>query len=420
MEQVSGFYYPPSDTTSAQFCEMTEVSSSGFNVLVRAKRDGKWWMLKALAPAVRNDEVYRNLLHKEFDILCHIQHPGVVEVAGIEEVDGYGECLVMEWIDGVTLEEWLKLPHSKSDRVHVADQLLRALEFVHDKQVVHRDLKPSNMMVTRSGGVLKLIDFGLSDADSYAVLKEPAGTDGYASPEQKVGGVTDVRNDIYSVGVILDKMQLNLSYRMALKHCFGPLAERYPNIAALRQRVHRLHRALLVLWLALCLLVIGSLGAFIYNKVFQPATGYDVVAEFEVGNLAYTSWGGGVVSVKAANSRDSCIEIPKTVNYQGMTYKVDEIEKEAFAHQPNLKKLVFPDTQFHVMKGMVTDSPQLQSICFRSSTPPYIGNAIWKAELKDVFEASAFRRIVLYVPKGSGDTYRHSPWSRFEHILEYE
>ena len=168
---------------------MTEVSASGFNILIRAKRDGRWWILKALAPAVRNNEVYQGLLQKEFDIIKHVQHPGIVEVTGIEEVDGFGKCLVMEWIDGVTLEKWLQQPHSKMERVHIANQLLVVLEFVHDMQVVHRDLKPSNMMVTRNGSVLKLIDFGLADADSYAVLKEPAGTDGYVSPEQQKGGL---------------------------------------------------------------------------------------------------------------------------------------------------------------------------------------------------------------------------------------
>ena len=199
MEQVSGFYFPPSETTSAQFSEMTEVSASGFDILIQV------------------------LLQKEFDIMKHVQHPGVVEVTGIEEVDGYGKCLVMEWIDGVTLEKWLRQPHSKTERVHIANQLLVVLEFVHDMQVVHRDLKPSNIMVTRNGSVLKLIDFGLADTDSYAVLKEPAGTDGYVSPEQQKGGPTDVRNDIYSVGVILDKMKLNLSYRLGLKRCLRPL-----------------------------------------------------------------------------------------------------------------------------------------------------------------------------------------------------
>ena len=66
MEQVSGFYFPPSETTSAQFSNMTEISASGFNILIRAKRDGRWWILKALAPAVRNSEVYQSLLQKEY------------------------------------------------------------------------------------------------------------------------------------------------------------------------------------------------------------------------------------------------------------------------------------------------------------------------------------------------------------------
>lgn len=420
MEQVSGFYIPPSETTTAQFCEMTEVSASGFNILIRAKRDGRWWVLKALAPAVRNNEVYQGLLQKEFDIMKHVQHPGVVEVTGIEEVDGYGKCLVMEWIDGVTLEKWLQQPHSKTERVHIANQLLVVLEFVHDMQVVHRDLKPSNIMVTRNGSVLKLIDFGLADTDSYAVLKEPAGTDGYVSPEQQKGGPTDVRNDIYSVGVILDKMKLNLSYRLGLNRCLRPLEERYPNMTAMRQHIHSLHRNLLAFWIASGMFVAGTSGVLIYNKVNEPPRGYDVVAEFKVGNLSYKSWGGGVVSVRAANSKDSCIEVPKTVNFQGMTYKIDEIEKKAFADQPDLRKLVFPDTKFHVMKQMVENSPNLHSICFRSALPPVIGNAIWKTRIQDVFSASDFKRVILYVPKGSFDAYRKSVWNQFENIIEYE
>ena len=170
MEQVSGFYFPLSGQTSSGFSEMEEISVSGFNILVRAKRDGKWWVLKALAPDVRHNEVFRNLLHKEYDILSKIQHPGVVYVEGIEEVDGYGECLVQEWIDGVTLDEWLQKPHSRSQRQQVAHQLLEVMEYVHSQQVVHRDLKLSNIMVTRSGSVVKVIDFGLSDADYYAIL----------------------------------------------------------------------------------------------------------------------------------------------------------------------------------------------------------------------------------------------------------
>ena len=337
MEQVSGFYFPPSGQTSSGFSEMEEISVGGFNILIRAKRDGKWWVLKALAPDVRHNEVFRSLLHKEYDILSKIQHPGVVYVEGIEEVDGYGECLVQEWIDGVTLDEWLSTPHTRSQRRQVAHQLLEVMEYVHSQQVVHRDLKLSNIMVTRSGSVVKVIDFGLSDADYYAILKSPAGTEGYISPEQQRGGPTDVRNDIYSLGIILDKLQLGLSCRLSIRRCLCPLEARYPNVAALRHHILFLHRSLMALWIVLGLLLVGIAGGAIYNKVNQPETIYDVVSQFKVGNFLCTSWGGGVVSLKAINQKDSCIEVPKSVTYQGMTYKVDEIEKNAFARHSVLK-----------------------------------------------------------------------------------
>ena len=128
-------------------------------------------------------------------------------------------------------------------------------------------------------------------------------------------------------------------------------------MTAMRQHIHSLHRNLLAFWISSGILAACTTGVVIYNKVNEPPRGYDVVAEFKVGNLAYKSWGGGVVSVRAANSKDSCIEVPKTVNFQGMTYKIDEIEKKAFANQPDLRKLVFPDTKFHVMKQMVENSP---------------------------------------------------------------
>ena len=394
MEQVSGFYFPPSETTSAQFSNMTEISVSGFNILIRAKRDGRWWILKALAPAVRNSEVYQSLFQKEFDIMKHVQHPGVAEVMGIEEVDGYGKCLVMEWIDGVTLEEWLQQHHSKAERVHIANQLLVVLEFVHDMQVVHRDLKPSNMMVTRNGSVLKLIDFGLADADSYAILKEPAGTDGYVSPEQQKGGPTDVRNDIYSLGVILKEMHLGLSYRWAAKHCLRPLEQRYPNVHALRMHIQSFQHRLITMVCIFVFLVLGASGVAIYNKVTKPAELYDVVAHFTIGNLEYKSWGGGLVTVCAANERDSVIEIPLMVNYQGMNYRVDEIEDSAFAAHPLLRRVMLPD------------NPDLHDI--------------WKVKMSDVFKSACFEYVVLYVPEGSVATYRQSAWGRFKNIKEYE
>ena len=185
--------------------------------------------------------------------------------------------------------------------------------------------------------------------------------------------------------------------------------------------VQSLHRRLIALNCLLAFLVLGTSGIVLYNKVVKPKILYDVVTKFTVGNLVYKSWGGGLVTVSAANDRDSVIEIPATVNYQGMNYRVDELEDSAFAGHPFLKRVVMPDNpQLHIMKYIFDGSPNLESISFRSKTPPVLGNAIWRVKLADIFTPHNFERIVLYVPKGSKEAYRSSVWGRFIHIEEYE
>lgn len=406
----------------AEFTDFEPLASRGFNILVRAKRKGQWWILKGLKEDMRDNTVYQELLRKEFAILQRLQDkPAVVKVDGLEEVEGYGLCIVMEWIDGETLKTWLVKKHSKRERLHVADQLLDAVESVHQEQIVHRDLKPSNIMITRNGAYVKLIDFGLSDADSYAVFKQPAGTVGYMSQEQQEGGLTDVRNDIYSLSRILRDMNLGWSYRSVIKQCQGKLSHRYPDVASFKQAVFRLRRRVKIGILCLVGLLVVFLGDIAYNKVREATRQtYDVMTSFRIGNLQYESWGGGLVSVKAANQKDSCIEIPAQVMYRGLNYKVNEITFDAFKGNPILKSVVFPDGRFHVMRNLFAECPNMQEIFFRHAEPPYIGNAIWKTNIKDVFSPRQLEQIKLNVPKGSLQKYRKSPWGQFKHIEEYD
>ena len=88
-------------------------------------------------------------------------------------VKGYEECIIVEWIDGLTLGQWLKSQHCIKDERRIFEQLLDAVEFVNDEQVVHRGLKLENVMITRNGENVKLIDFGLADTDCYIVFKQP-------------------------------------------------------------------------------------------------------------------------------------------------------------------------------------------------------------------------------------------------------
>ena len=230
MDSYSGIVIEES-RRSEQFSDFTPIPCKGFNLLCKAKRYGRWWVLKGLKEQYRQDENYKNLLHKEFDILISLQHPNIVSAYSMEEIPEMGTCIVMEWIDGITLEHW---SGKKTEGEGIFLQLLDAVHYIHAKQIVHRDLKPSNIMITHNGNHVKLIDFGLSDTDDFAILKQPAGTQGYISPEQIVSQQADIRNDIFSIGCILEKILPGKPYTAIIKRCKVPIAQRYANVDELK------------------------------------------------------------------------------------------------------------------------------------------------------------------------------------------
>ena len=257
-EPTSGFLKPADFVNSNEFTEFTSIPSRGAFLLTRAKRQGRWWVLKGLKEEYREDSVYRALLQKEYEITSQLQHSMVVFAFSLEEVEGFGLCIVMEWIDGLTLKEWLaEGGHTRKERRHVADMLLEALAYVHSRQTQHRDLKPSNIMLTHKGQNLKLIDFGLSDTDSHAILKAPAGTEGYMAPEGP--------SDIYSLGCILRELCTGWSSRMVIRKCCAPPSRRYTDIAIVQRDLHRCWQ-----WPQRILLIVGltilMAGLYLWNN----------------------------------------------------------------------------------------------------------------------------------------------------------
>lgn len=184
------------------------VSKSGFNRIFSAVRYGKRYMLKCLKPDFAYTPTYRQALMKEFEIGLQLDHPNICRTISMEPVGELGECIVMECVDGETLEAAVESGNMTEEKARkTAGQLLDAMEYIHAKQTVHRDLKPSNIMLTHRGGDVKIIDFGLSDSETFCVLKIPAGTRGYMAPEQlKPGAQSDPSADIYSFGKVLEYM----------------------------------------------------------------------------------------------------------------------------------------------------------------------------------------------------------------------
>ena len=199
-----GFYL------SSEFRDLTPIHESehGHSRVFRAQRMGKWHVLKCLKPQFADCPDYRALLRKEFELGYNLNHPNIVRTIGMEEVKGLGVCIVMEYVEGTTLDDFLASHgHDAQQEEQMVGQLCGALAYIHARQMVHRDLKPSNILITDNGHNVKLIDFGLADSDSFAILKQSAGTRRYAAPEQlQPSAAVDGRADIYALGKILQQL----------------------------------------------------------------------------------------------------------------------------------------------------------------------------------------------------------------------
>ncbi len=218
--------------------------SRGFSQLVKVKRQGRWFLMKGLKPEFQGQTVYLELLKKEYELMVQLDHPNIVKAYSKELKGQLGPCIVMEYIDGMTLDQFLEGNPSFQTRRKVVEQLMDALAYIHGKQIIHRDLKPSNILVTRNGNNVKIIDFGLSDADDYAILKQSAGTVKYMAPEQKerllgTDGVIDCRSDIYSFGLLLRMLFPGRYHHIAKKCTREDPGRRFANMEEVRNAWRR-------------------------------------------------------------------------------------------------------------------------------------------------------------------------------------
>ena len=248
---ASGYLTDPFEGISRRFTDVEILSESDVNIVAKAKRYGRWWLLKGLRQELACESVYSQMLRKELEVVMKLQHPCIPTAIGLEHVENIGECIVMEYVDGVTLTEWLSEKHERKVCRRIAMKLVEVVAYIHMNGVVHRDLKPDNILIARNGKTVHVIDFGLADTDSHAVLKQPAGTLRYMSPEQATTAVADVRNDIYSLGIIFNKM--NLGYSSIVNKCLRPIDNRYQNIDALLDDMRLCNRKLR--WYAYIILV---------------------------------------------------------------------------------------------------------------------------------------------------------------------
>ena len=165
--------------------------------------------VKILKREYAGSEEFLRRFRNESKMIASLSHPNVVKVHDVEFSDKL-QFIVMEYIDGITLKEYIENEGvlTWKDSVHFIIQVLRALQHAHDKGVVHRDIKPQNIMLF-TDGTIKVMDFGIAKSaleQACTATDQTIGTVHYISPEQARGDKTDEKSDIYSVGVMFYEM----------------------------------------------------------------------------------------------------------------------------------------------------------------------------------------------------------------------
>src|SRR5277367_4249525 len=169
---------------------------------------------------------------READMLAELSHEHIPRI-----FDRFSEqnrhYLVMEYVEGNTLEEELRNAGGKLPEQHVIDialQVLDTLEYLHHREppVIYRDLKPSNIMVAPSGQV-KLIDFGIARHFQPLSSATMVGTQGYAPPEQYRGKV-ETRSDLCALGATMHHALSGRDPALEPPFSFPPLRSLCPDV----------------------------------------------------------------------------------------------------------------------------------------------------------------------------------------------
>ena len=170
---------------------------------------GRKVAVKMLREDMAEDPTNVKRFENESKAVVLLEHDNIVKIYDVN-VDGELKYFVMEYLEGITLKEYIKQKGKldSDEAISCAEQILKALQHAHSKGVIHRDIKPQNIMLLKHGQIT-VPDFGIAklpSAETVTMEDKAIGTVYYISPEQASGKKVDSRTDIYSLGALLYEM----------------------------------------------------------------------------------------------------------------------------------------------------------------------------------------------------------------------
>lgn len=244
------------------------VSTHGHSRLFTAIYKGRKIVLKTLKEEFAGDAQCQEELKKEYETTSQLEHKFIRKALSFENVQGLGDCIVFEYVDGKSLAEHVRVGTLNEKQIKsVLVDICDALNYMHQRGIIHCDLKPENVIVTATDFRAKIIDIGQPNTeyktDRELLIKENE----FIAPELIKGEEADPRSDVYSLGKIIEfiiERNMISQYSNVATHCTQFSREqRFENVLEVRSFLTKGISTVKVILLVLALIAIG-VAAFVY------------------------------------------------------------------------------------------------------------------------------------------------------------
>lgn len=188
---------------------LEQIGSGGMSYVYKAlcHKLNRLVAIKLLKEEFSSDSGFVSKFKMEAQAVARLSHPNIVNIYDVVD-EGSLHYIVMELIEGITLKNYISKKGflDTKEAIGISVQVAQGIAAAHEQGIIHRDIKPQNIIIARDGKV-KVTDFGIARAASSQTLSATAvGSVHYISPEQARGGYSDVRSDVYSLGISMYEM----------------------------------------------------------------------------------------------------------------------------------------------------------------------------------------------------------------------